>query len=476
MSFISWSFLGLLVAVLLWRILWRRHKTSASYLLVLLAASLLFYGWHVPYYVLLLLFSTTVDYWAARWIEDSPPGASRRRWLVALSLVSNLGLLAWFKYMDFFIGSVESMLTAFGLDVHWARLDLILPMGLSFYTFVALSYTLDVYRGQLKAERRFWPFLLFVSFFPHLMAGPVIRARDFLYQLRRKGRISAVTVAEGGWLVSLGLFMKMVCANNLADAVERYWKPEQIERMGPGSLVLLVLLFSGQIYCDFAGYSNMARGFAYWLGFRFPVNFKTPYIATSFRNFWQRWHITLSTWLRDYLYISLGGNRGGRWRTYRNLLLTMLLGGLWHGAGYTFIIWGAMHGTALAIEKLLGLDHLEKSPGGWFKKTIWFLVVQVFVLVTWVFFRAKSAGEAMLILGRTVGLQIGVEGWLPDFELARWAVYLLPVLVMHLHAFLVEQGRLQPLRKTTQALLAAAMVFLVLTAYGPKSAFIYFQF
>jgi len=440
---------------------------------MLLVASLVFYGWHVPYYLLLLLFSTTVDYWAARWIEELPPSAvKRRRAWVVFSLVANLGLLGYFKYTNFFLTNLEAGLSAIGVGVHWVRLDLILPMGLSFYTFVALSYTLDVYRGELKAERSFSRFLLFVSFFPHLMAGPVIRARDFLYQLDRKRRLSAVSWAEGGWLVVQGLFLKMVCANNLAVAVEQHWKGEYLRQSGAASLFVLVLLFSGQILCDFAGYSNMARGMAYWLGFRFPVNFNNPYLATSFRNFWQRWHITLSTWLRDYLYISLGGNRHGRWKTYRNLMLTMVLGGLWHGAARTFVIWGILHGGALAMERLLGMDRLDEKPGGWVRKIVWFLVVQAVVLVTWVFFRAVSVGEAMLILRRIASLRGGA----PDWEMVRWAVYLLPVIAMHAHGWLIEQGWIGPSSARAKGLLAAVMMFLVLTCYGPNSAFIYFQF
>lgn len=473
MSFISWSFLILLALVLVGRLYWRREKTGAAYRTMLLVASLVFYGWHVPYYLILLLFSTTVDFWAARWIEDLPREAVRRRraWVV-FSLVANLGLLGYFKYTNFFLSNLEAGLSALGIGVHWARLDLILPMGLSFYTFVALSYTLDVYRGELKAERSFSRFLLFVSFFPHLMAGPVIRARDFLYQLDRKRRLSVVSWAEGGWLVAQGLFLKMVCANNLAVAVEDYWKGGYIRDASSASLLVLVLLFSGQILCDFAGYSSMARGMAYWLGFRFPVNFNNPYLATSFRNFWQRWHITLSTWLRDYLYISLGGNRQGRWKTYRNLMLTMVLGGLWHGAARTFVIWGVLHGGALALERLLGMDRLDEKPGRVWKKLAWFLVVQAVVLVTWVFFRAVSVGEAMLILTRILSL----KGSGLDVEMARWSVYLVPVVLMHVHGWLVEQGRLGPISAWGKGLLAAGMVFLVLTCYGPNSAFIYFQF
>jgi alginate O-acetyltransferase complex protein AlgI len=470
MNFISWSFLILLTLVVAVRA-WTggRPARQRFYLGFLLCASLVFYGWTVPYYVLLLLFSTTVDWFAAKWIEDSPPAAGRRRkLLVAFSLVANLGMLAFFKYTNFFGLLLSRGLGRFGIDFHSPHLDLILPMGLSFYTFVALSYTIDVYRGELKAERSFWRFLLYVSFFPHLMAGPVIRAKDFIYQLYRKRTFNSVAFAEGGWLIVQGLFLKVVCANQLAVTIQRQWQPETMSQDNSVSLVMLVLLFSAQILCDFAGYSNLARGMAYWLGFRFPINFNNPYLAASFREFWQRWHITLSTWLRDYLYVPLGGNRAGKWKTYRNLLLTMVLGGLWHGAAITFVLWGALHGIALVIERWFKLYDL-RSP---FTRFGWFLVVQATVLVSWVFFRASGPSEVALILRGIVHLRLGA----PEEEIRRAAIFILPVVVMHAHGFLVETRRIPPLGLRSKAVLAAGMLCLVMSSYGPNKLFIYFQF
>jgi D-alanyl-lipoteichoic acid acyltransferase DltB (MBOAT superfamily) len=322
----------------------------------------------------------------------------------------------------------------------------------------------------MRAERNFFRFLLFVAFFPHLMAGPIIRAPDFIRQLYRPRRISWQAATEGAWLVLQGYFLKMVCANNLAMVVDRYWTDDYIAKGSAGSLLLLALLFSGQIFCDFAGYSAIARGLAYWLGFKFPVNFNCPYIASSFRDFWQRWHITLSTWLRDYLYIPLGGNRTGS--TYRNLLITMVVAGLWHGAGFTFIAWGLLHGLALVGERMLGLDSAACArPLSWLRVP-WAAVVQIGVLAAWVIFRSSSLPQALHFIGRTVAGRSGEA----TAEIARGCWYLLPPLLLHLHALLTEAEWLPAVGYRAKAALAAAMLLLILTAYGPNHTFIYFQF
>lgn len=470
MNFISWSFLALLAVVMAVRVATSgRPRWQAAYLGFLLAASFVFYGWHVPGYVGLLLVSTTVDWLAARWIEDSrPEQRGRRRACVVFSLVVNLGMLGFFKYTNFLVLTAQAVLGRFGLGFHGPHLDLILPMGLSFYTFVALSYTIDVYRGQLKAERNYGRFLLFVSFFPHLMAGPVIRAKDFLYQMRRRRTFNAVAFSEGGWLIAQGLLLKVVCANHLGVTMTRAWQSDWIARHDGSSLLLLVLLFSAQLFCDFAGYSHLARGMACWLGFRFPVNFNLPFLAGSFRDFWRRWHITLSTWLRDYLYVPLGGSRGGAFKTARNLFLTMLLGGLWHGAAATVVMWGVIHGCALVIERAGRFDRVRNRLG----RFAWYLCVQATVLVSLVFFRSGRLHDAGTMLGRIVGGPWGA----PDAEVLRASVFLLPVVVMHVHGFLVEGGRLPPLGPRAKAVLAALMLGLVATSYGPNSLFIYFQF
>ena len=470
MNFISWSFVALVVVVMAVRAARSgRASCQTGYLVFLLVASFVFYGWHVPYYVGLLVLSTSVDWAAARWIEDARPDqAIRRRAGVVVSLVVNLGLLAFFKYANFAVLTLESLLGRAGWVFHGPHLDLILPMGLSFYTFVALSYTIDVYRGELKAERSYWRFLLFVAFFPHLMAGPVIRARSFLPQLYRPRSLNAVAFAEGGWLIIQGLLLKVVCANRVAVTLVRNWHAEGIASHNASSLALMALLFTGQIFCDFAGYSSIARGLAYWLGFRFPVNFNLPFLAGTFREFWQRWHITLSTWLRDYLYVPLGGNRHGALKTGRNLFLTMLLGGLWHGAAAPVVIWGALHGAALVVERWLKLTELRAVLA----RFAWFLVVQSTVVIAFVFFRSGRVREATLMLERCVRGPWGA----PAGEILAATAFLAPVVLMHMHGRAVESGRLRPLGARAKIVLAAAMLCLVATSYGPNSPFVYFQF
>jgi alginate O-acetyltransferase complex protein AlgI len=472
MSFISWSFFILFLIVLSGRIALSRRNTGPAWLAILLAASVIFYGWHVYTYLFILLTSTIVDYFAAIWVHASPLGSRRRKLLIVLSLVVNLGLLGFFKYTDFAMETTQSLLQLFGVVVALPRVDLILPMGLSFYTFVALSYTIDVYRGEIVPERNFWRFFLYVCFFPHLMAGPVIRAKDFLYQMYRKRRLHLKVFNEGVYLIIQGLFLKMVCANNLANIIEPLWHAQRISLMSSIDVLVLALGFGGQIYCDFAGYSNMARGMAYILGYRFPINFNNPYIASSFSNFWRRWHITLSSWLRDYLYISLGGNRISPTRTYVNLAIVMVLGGLWHGAAATYVIWGTLHGLALAVERLLGFDQLERRPNQGALKLFWFLVVQTIVLIAWIFFRSANLAEAAQFLAAIARLDITT----PLAATRNMLLFLMPVVLMHAYAWLVENQKVPAMSKMGKSVLAGVMLFLVCTAYGINSAFIYFQF
>jgi len=335
-----------------------------------------------------------------------------------------------------------------------------------------MSYTIDVYRGQLKALRGFWPFFLFISFFPQLVAGPIVRAVEFLPQMPRLRRLRAPVFYEGAWLIVSGFFLKMVCADNLAVYVDEYWSRGAAEDSGSGFALWLALMFSGQIFADFAGYSNIARGTAYLLGYRLPINFNAPYLAASFKNFWERWHMTLSRWLRDYLYVPLGGNRHGRVRTYVNLMIVMLLGGLWHGAAYTFIAWGAIHGAALAIERLLNLHRDD----GWGQqpavRVAWYVVVQSMVLVAWVFFRSESMEEAGLILGNIAAL----EDWSIGPRETVGGLFLLPIVLHHAYVWVEEREFLAPVAAPARAVLAAGMVYAIATLYAGNADFIYFQF
>ncbi|MGH8481237.1 MAG: MBOAT family O-acyltransferase, partial [Nevskiaceae bacterium] len=317
---------------------------------LLLAASYLFYAAWNPPYVLILAFSTTMDWWLARRIgrcEDQ----GRRRALLGLSLACNLSLLGFFKYGGFLLENFERAVAGIGVAYVAPDWSIVLPVGISFYTFASLSYTIDVYRRQIRSDCSLADYALFVSFFPHLVAGPIVRARLLLPQIEQARQATRDQIGWGLCLVCFGLFQKAVLADAvfapLVDAV--YAEPQ---RHGALDAAAAVLAFSGQIYYDFAGYSLAAIGLALCFGFEFPDNFRQPYAAAGFSDFWRRWHISLSTWLRDYLYIPLGGNRGGEARAARSLMLTMLIGGLWHGASWMFVLWGGLHGVYLAAERL----------------------------------------------------------------------------------------------------------------------------
>ena len=383
---------------------WLMVRYPVARVVWLLGASYVFYASWNPSLLLLILFSTALDYHAGRGIYRATRMEQRRAWL-ALSLVGNLGLLAVFKYADFVLESVNRVAAAAGAGGSIPLLDLVLPVGISFYTFQTLSYTLDIYRGRLKAVDNPLHFALFVAFFPQLVAGPIVRAADFLPQLLREPRYDARQHGVGLFLIAGGLIKKVAIANVLAvNLVDRVFDSPELY----SSLEVLAAMhgYALQIYCDFSGYSDVAIGVALLLGFRLPENFRRPYMSANLADFWRRWHISLSSWLRDYLYVPLGGNRGTELGTYRNLFLTMLLGGLWHGASWTFVVWGALHGGALAVLRLW--QRLEeravravprRPPSGWWV-ALSTLVTFEFVNLCWVFFRAPDFGTAFRVLGR----------------------------------------------------------------------------
>jgi alginate O-acetyltransferase complex protein AlgI len=470
-NFVSYAFAALLLIVCLARLTVGRRKVEPTYVWVLLVASLVFYGWHIPSYLWVLMVSATIDFYAALALERPGRTPRARKAILALSLGTNLGLLAFFKYFGFALDNLQWASERLGLGFDRPTWQIVLPMGISFYTFQSMSYTIDVYRGRLRALPSFRDFIFFIAFFPQLVAGPIVRASEFLPQLPRVRRIHWPVVATGLTLMVEGYFLKMVCADNLAAYVDKYW--EQGYRADGNSVVMiwLALLFSGQIFCDFAGYSQIARGCAYLLGYQLPVNFRSPYIAGSFKNFWERWHITLSRWLRDYLYVPLGGNRISPRRTYVNLLIVMLLGGLWHGAAWTYVVWGALHGAALAVERMLGLHRgLERRP--WWLRTAWALVVQLVVLVAWVFFRSASFEGAVQFLRNIARL----EGARPNWEMWTAVAFLAPIAMAHAWTWLVEHGWVRPLSPMRRALLSGVLLYGILVAYGSSNAFIYFQF
>ena len=453
------------------------HKARNRLLLV---ASCVFYACWDWRFLSLLLVSTLLDYFCGLVIDRSQ-SARRRRVCLTISVCGNLGMLGFFKYCDFFLGSLNDLLGLFGLSGAFASgLDIVLPVGISFYTFQSMSYTIDVYRGQLKAVASLADFALYVSFFPQLVAGPIERASRFLPQVLGSRRISAAGLHEGGFLIFWGLFQKVMIADNLARLAD----PVFADPAGAGSLAVLlaVYAFAFQIYCDFAGYSNMARGLGLLMGFDIMVNFRLPYFAATPRQFWRGWHISLSTWLRDYLYIPLGGNRGGVWRTCLNLMIVMTLGGLWHGADWTFVLWGVYHGALLVAYYLFspGDKLLARIPEPLFTlgRIAAGAVFFHLVCLGWVMFRAESVESFAAVMSVLFSGDFATDlaVWLPLIKVAGF--YLGLLLFVDL-LDLMRGGRLgvfalpAPLRAMFYVLCFYLMFF---SGAGDAKQFIYFQF
>jgi alginate O-acetyltransferase complex protein AlgI len=470
MLFVELAFLPFFVLVLGVHWALRRETWRKAWLL---AASWVFYGAWDWRFLSLLWISTLLDYGVALALER--PGARRKAWLF-VSLAGNLGLLGFFKYFGFFVDSAVALLGALGFQAHRPTLAIVLPVGISFYTFQTLSYTLDVYFGKLRATRSLLDFALFIAFFPQLVAGPIVRAADFLPQLTKPRRWSAVD-ARGALVLFLIGFVKKACvSDNLAPFVDRYFAaPEAYDAL---SAWIAVLAYAVQIYCDFSGYSDMAIACAGLLGYELCLNFARPYLAPNLTEFWRRWHVSLSTWLRDYLYVPLGGNRGSRARTYRNLLLTMLLGGLWHGAGWNFVIWGGLHGAGLAV-----LRAWSEARGGasvarsWPRRIVSSACTLWFVCLCWIFFRAQDLASAWTSVSSFVLLRSPGELRLDPGLLGVLAALFLVHLAAHsrLGGATVRLFRAAPPWAFGVGLGVAAALA---TTFVPASArpFIYFQF
>ncbi|KYP13258.1 MBOAT family O-acyltransferase [Flavihumibacter sp. CACIAM 22H1] len=373
---------------------------------LLLAASCYFYMAFVPVYILILFFTIVIDYFAGIWIEEAQ-GKKKRRFLV-LSLIANIGVLAVFKYYNFLNDNLTFLLHGAGWENPIPYLSILLPIGLSFHTFQAMSYTIEVYRGHQKAERHFGIYSLYVMFYPQLVAGPIERPQNLLFQFRTEHRFDYDRVVSGLRLMLWGFFKKLVIADRLAIYVNAaYGNPEEHTGL---TLAVATMFFAFQIYCDFSGYSDIAIGAARVMGYDLMKNFNRPYLSASISEFWSRWHISLSTWFKDYLYISLGGNRVPIPRWYFNLFITFLISGLWHGANWTYIIWGALNGFYLvfALIRTRYIDrHLDnKVPlPAWIKKTGNILMTFVLICFSWIFFRAASVQDAFLIVKKIFTLK-----------------------------------------------------------------------
>jgi alginate O-acetyltransferase complex protein AlgI len=452
----------------------------------LMIASYVFYGWWNPSYLLLLFSTSAIDYLMVVFMEKSASRRARKTWLI-ISLVSNFGFLAFFKYSHFLTDNVNwvfehlhwaarlpdpvaypnAALSLFGVKESNLFAAVVLPIGISFHTFQSMSYTIDAYYGNIQTERSFVRFLTFVSFFPQLVAGPIERASNLLPQLQGRPVVTRDDVVNGLALFLVGFFKKVALADYLALYVDKvYGAPSSFQS---GALVLATVAFAWQIYFDFSGYTDMARGLAQIMGFRLMLNFNNPYVATGLGDFWSRWHISLSTWFKDYVYFPLGGNRKGKARTYFNMFVTMLISGVWHGAAWTFVIWGLLH----AVGRV-GTRELEAKP--WYRDRIPRFVKQAlvfaFVCLAWIFFRAPTVTDAWLVLSRMF-----TTGWGdPQFPVLMGVLI---VVVWLYEEFFARGPRTRSWLEgdLVRVGMAAAMVlWLAVVAQPSTQSFIYFQF
>ncbi len=470
-SFVFWVFF----AVVLTAYRFSGHKAQNRLLLV---ASYVFYGWWDWRFLFLMLFSTVTDFYVARWLHNITE-ENKRKLLLRVSLAVNLTLLGFFKYYGFFANEMNDLLLSVGLNGYLPMLKIVLPVGISFYTFQTISYTVDVYRRQTIPARSIFDFALYVSFFPQLVAGPIERSTDLLPQVENPRTVTKGDVREGLYHIVFGLFKKVVVADNMAVLANSIFS-QSLAELTAAEVLIGAYAFAFQIYGDFSGYSSIAQGLARMLGFKLMWNFRMPYFAVSPSDFWQRWHISLSSWLRDYLYIPLGGNRHGKFATARNLSLTMLLGGLWHGANWTYIAWGALHGFVLIIYRVYPRLGVSPQAAGAQARLLTVLRAFVFfhiVCVTWIFFRAENIGQAVGMIA-TLGSFDGWNAPFVSYAAAMIAFFVLPYQTYEL--WLERKGDQLALLSQPIVVQAALYVYFILMMIafvpGTPQVFIYFQF
>lgn len=489
MVFNSYTFIVFFIIILVLHNLpfsWKTKKIN------LLLASYVFYAAWNPPFILLLWLSTVVDFYVGRALYNQE-NKHKRKMLLVISLIGNLGMLCFFKYGGFLLENFTQLVNLLGMDYHPAKPNIILPAGISFYTFTTLCYTIDMYKKKSEPVKSMLDFSLFVTFFPHLVAGPIVRPPQLVPQFENPHKASQKQLFHGFFLLSLGLFMKVVLADGMladpANTVFNFAGPLRTLDAWTG-----VLAFSGQIFFDFAGYSTCAIGVASCLGFVLPQNFMYPYAAIGFSDFWRRWHITLSTWLRDYLYIPLGGNRQGQFRTYINLMITMLLGGLWHGANWTFVVWGALHGLYLWVEKLireypraqagaLAYVDAKEMPGAEIlrnKNVTNFMIAMLtffFINVTWVFFRSPDFHSAWNILGSMFHPVSNGAALLSNVSLLQVGIVVFFMLAFH---WMLRDTKVIVLAEKMPwwllGIIWSFMILMLIWSQESSSSFIYFQF
>lgn len=458
MQFQTWPFAVFFPIVYLVYLALRPTRFWTAWLLF---ASYFFYGWWNPLYLLLIAYSTALDYGCVAMMRRS----NRRGWWLAVSLVNNLGLLGFYKYANFVTDNLNLLLATWQVGYALRAPDVLLPVGISFFTFQSMSYTIDFYRGQLDHEPSFIRFATFVSFFPQLVAGPIERASALLPQFRTPPPITREHLSDGVSLLLTGLFKKVALANYLAGYVDPiYANPSG---HSSASLLLATVAFAWEIYFDFSGYTDMARGIARVMGFDLMLNFNHPYLATSMRDFWSRWHISLSTWFRDYVYIPLGGSRRGAARTSLNLFLTMVISGFWHGAAWTFLVWGVLHGLAYVVLRPLENTawYRDRVPA-WIKRGLIF----AFVCLTWVFFRAESVEDARLILQRIGQMMVS------DPQFPVLAIVLVGSVWLYQAWYESGWNRSRPAAWLRITAYVALGIYLSMATGKAEQPFIYFQF
>ncbi|CAN5729159.1 MBOAT family protein [soil metagenome] len=490
MVFNSYTFIAFFIVMLILHNLpfsWKVKKVN------LLIASYVFYAAWNPPFILLLWLSTVVDFFVGRALYNQD-NKHKRKLLLVISLIGNLGMLCFFKYGGFLLENFTTLVNALGADYHPAKPNIILPAGISFYTFTTLCYTIDMYKRKSEPVKSMLDFSLFVTFFPHLVAGPIVRPPQLVPQFETPRKATQKQLLQGLFLISLGLFMKVVLADSMLSSPANMVFNSH-DKLASLDAWMGVLAFSGQIFLDFAGYSTCAIGVASCLGFVLPENFLYPYAAIGFSDFWRRWHITLSSWLRDYLYIPLGGNKHGKFKTYINLMITMLLGGLWHGASWTFVVWGALHGLYLWVEKFmkdvrttsrtLTVSVESRHEGPLFrrernKSPYNFLLAMItffFINVTWVFFRAPDFGSAWRLL---VSMFTPVKGGVMLLTtLGMIKVSVIISLMVAFHWIMRNTRVLTVAEKLPWWLLGLTwtiLLLLLIWSQESSSSFIYFQF
>lgn len=438
----------------------------------LLLASYLFYAVWNPPFILLLIFSTLLDFGVGNKLATET-NTLKRKFLLSLSLLGNLGPLAYFKYGNFFLENFTTLMNSIGVAYQAPPMDIILPIGISFYTFQTLCYSLDMYNRKYAPVKSFLDFGLFVTFFPQLVAGPIVRPDELIPQFETPKQANREQLFQGLFLLTLGLFMKVVLADSmLAQSANDVFAASD-KLINPIDAWAGVLAFAGQIFFDFGGYSTCAIGIAKCLGFWITDNFRYPYAAVGFSDFWKRWHITLSSWLRDYLYIPLGGNKHGEFRMFMSLMLTMLIGGLWHGASWTFVVWGGLHGLYLVVEKLIRKSNIKIS----IPKFGLALITFFFVLITWVFFRAATFNEAWNML-TSMFTNFGSETVVLNY-LSLLKVFTIMPITLLCHWYMRDKNVLDTFSQKPVWQISTAWTFLLgllILSQESTSSFIYFQF